>query len=85
MVDLERFVPAYERGRLAGLRVKRGARFTTGEVIGSVNAFNHVHLNVGWPGEEHNPLVFRSPSGQAIIVPMRKQRGRSSATKPFMV
>jgi hypothetical protein len=24
-----------------------------------VNAFNHVHLNVGWSGEEHNPLRFR--------------------------
>ena len=69
MVDLERFVPAYERGRLAGLRVKRGARFTTGEVIGSVNAFNHVHLNVGWPGEEHNPLVFRLVQFEDTIPP----------------
>ncbi len=41
------------------MRAKRGAFFGTGEVIGSVNAFNHVHLNVGWSGEEHNPLHFR--------------------------
>ncbi len=58
--DPRRFVPNYDpRGRLAGIRVKRGARFRSGEVIASVNPFNHVHLSVGWPGEEHNPLRFR--------------------------
>jgi murein DD-endopeptidase MepM/ murein hydrolase activator NlpD len=40
------------------IRVKRGARFRTGDVVGSVNRFNHVHLNVGWPGHEYNPLRF---------------------------
>jgi sugar lactone lactonase YvrE len=55
-----RFVPVRDSGgALAGMRVKRGARFTTGEVIATVNGFNHVHLNVGWPGEELNPLAFR--------------------------
>jgi hypothetical protein len=69
MVDLERFVPTYERGSLVRLRVKRGARFTTGDVIGSVNAFNHVHLNIGWPGEEHNPLGFRLVRFEDTIPP----------------
>jgi sugar lactone lactonase YvrE len=60
LYDRTRFVPHYDdRGRLAGIRVKRGAHFTTGDVVASVNAFNHVHLTVGWPGEEHNPLQFR--------------------------
>jgi sugar lactone lactonase YvrE len=60
LVDAERFVPTYDdTGRLIRLRVRRGARFTTSEVLGTANAFNHVHLNVGWPGEEHNPLRFR--------------------------
>jgi hypothetical protein len=48
-----------DAGRIVLVRAKRGARFITGETIGTVNAFNHVHLNVGWPGEEHNPLRFR--------------------------
>lgn len=48
-----------ERGHLTRVRVKRGARFHAGDVIGSVNRFNHVHLNVGWGGEEYNPLLFR--------------------------
>ena len=47
-----------ERRKLTGIRVKRGARFAAGETIGTVNPFNHVHLNVGWPGEELNPLQF---------------------------
>lgn len=56
----DRFAPVYDAAHtLVGMRVKRGARFTAGEVIGSVNSFNHVHVNVGWPGEELNPLAFR--------------------------
>lgn len=59
-LDTNRFVPAHgDDGTLVGLRVKRGARFSSGDLIGSVNRFNHVHMNVGWPGEEHNPLDFR--------------------------
>ncbi len=59
-LDPERFAARYdEAGKVLGVRVKRGARFGTGEMIGSVNRFNHVHMNVGWPGEELNPLDFR--------------------------
>jgi sugar lactone lactonase YvrE len=60
LVDRARFVATRdEAGRLVRVRVKRGAHFNTGDVVGSVNAFNHVHLNVGWGGEEYNPLLFR--------------------------
>lgn len=60
ITDAARFVATRdERGRVTRVRVKRGARFHTGDVIGSVNRFNHVHLNVGWGGEEYNPLLFR--------------------------
>jgi sugar lactone lactonase YvrE len=60
IIDADRFVPAYsDEGAMIRMRVKRGARFGTGEPIGTANAFNHVHLNVGWPGEEYNPLLFR--------------------------
>jgi hypothetical protein len=60
LLDTARFVGAYdESGRMSGVRVKRGARFSTGDAIGTANSFNHVHLNVGWPGEEYNPLLFR--------------------------
>jgi sugar lactone lactonase YvrE len=58
--DPARFVATYDgtTGKVARIRVKRGARFRTGDVVGSVNRFNHVHLNVGWPGQEYNPLRF---------------------------
>jgi hypothetical protein len=60
VLDPGRFVAAYDTGgRMVHMRVKRGARFTTGEPIGTANPFNHVHLNVGWPAEEYNPLLFR--------------------------
>lgn len=59
ITDPSRFVPTYDdTGHMVHMRVKRGARFSTGDAIGTVNAFNHVHLNVGWPGEEYNPLRF---------------------------
>ena len=58
--DQTRFVATRdESGQVTRMRVKRGARFLTGERLGSVNAFNHVHVNIGWPGEEFNPLLFR--------------------------
>ena len=46
-------------GRAGYVRIRRGARFEPGDPIGTVNAFNHVHLNAGWPGEELNPLHLR--------------------------
>ena len=53
----DRFVHAYDdEHQLAQTRVKRGSRFRAGEPIGTVNRFSHVHLNVGWPGEEINAL-----------------------------
>jgi sugar lactone lactonase YvrE len=74
--DPERFVAAYdETGRITGMRVKRGARFVTGEVIASVNAFNHVHLNVGWAGEELNPLRFRIPHFEDSVPPTIARNG----------
>jgi sugar lactone lactonase YvrE len=68
--DDTRFAGSYdETGRLIGIRVKRGARFATGDVVGTVNAFSHVHLNVGWPAEEHNPLLFRLVQFEDTVPP----------------
>jgi DNA-binding beta-propeller fold protein YncE len=76
LFDLSRFVPTYdERGKLRDLRVRRGARFSAGEVVGTVNAFNHVHLNVGWSGEEYNPLDLRLVQFEDSVPPMIAPRG----------
>ncbi len=60
MVEHDGFVAGFDSaGKLARVRVRRGTRFAAGDVIASVNPFNHVHLNVGWAGEEVNPLGLR--------------------------
>jgi sugar lactone lactonase YvrE len=76
VLDTSRFVATYDdTGRMVLMRVKRGARFTSGEPIGSLNAFNHVHLNIGWPGEELNPLKFRLVHFEDTVRPRIAPRG----------
>jgi sugar lactone lactonase YvrE len=76
LLDANRFVPTFdERGALIDVRLKRGARFSTGEPIATVNRFNHVHLNVGWPGEEHNPLRFRLAQYEDTVPPTIRRGG----------
>lgn len=43
-------------GKLNGVRVPRGAKFTAGEALGTLNSFNHVHLIAGRIGAEMNAL-----------------------------
>jgi DNA-binding beta-propeller fold protein YncE len=47
-----------EAGSALRVRVRRGTRFQLGDPVGTVNRFNHVHLNVGTPGREVNPLLL---------------------------
>ena len=76
MFDDDRFAPVYDdSGTLTGMRVKRGARFAAGEAIGTVNRFYHVHMNVGWPGEEHNPLHFRLAQFEDTVAPTIARAG----------
>ncbi len=70
LLDAGRFVPTHEGPALTDLRVRRGARFAAGDVIGTVNGFNHVHLNVGWAGEEFNPLDFRLVQFEDSVPPV---------------
>ena len=69
LLDSSRFVANYDGRKLMRLRVKRGARFAAGDLIGTVNRFNHVHMNVGWAGEEHNPLRFRLVRFEDTVAP----------------
>ena len=48
-------------GKPARVRVRRGTHVAAGDMIGSVNRFRHVHLNVGPPGEEANAAAGRPP------------------------
>jgi hypothetical protein len=70
LVDPERYLPVYdEGGTLVRVRVRRGTRFDTGDPVGTVNRFNHVHLAVGPPGEEINPLLMRLPRFDDRVAP----------------
>ena len=72
----KRFVATLsEAGEVVAIRLKRGARFATGDVIGTVNGFYHAHLNVGWPGEELNPLRFRMVGFEDTVPPTIAPRG----------
>ena len=47
---------------MSGVRVRRGTRFKAGDIIGTLNAMNHVHLIAGPSGDEMNAL-------DALILP----------------
>ena len=63
MFDDPRFTPVYDgTGKLVRVRVKRGTRFKPGDAVGTINKMWHVHMNIGPPGGEINPLSL-SPIG----------------------
>jgi hypothetical protein len=56
-LDPARFVPVRDdAGKLVRMRVRRGARFAVGDVLGSINQMAHVHLWMGVSGYGLNPL-----------------------------
>ena len=63
LFSASRFVPVTDdSGKLGRIRVRRGTRFNSGDSLGTINRMYHVHLNLGPPGAEINPLSL-SPVG----------------------
>src|SRR6185503_17102227 len=62
MFDDSRFIEIKNDEKLSRVRIKRGTRFKVGDALGTVNRMYHVHMNVGPPGAEINPLSL-SPVG----------------------
>jgi sugar lactone lactonase YvrE len=57
MFDDSRFIPVNNaEGKLERVRIRRGTRFRSGDALGTINKMYHVHMNVGPPGGEINPL-----------------------------
>jgi len=50
-----------DAGKTVRVRLRRGTRLKVGNALGSVNRMYHVHLNLGPPGAELNPLGLRFP------------------------
>ena len=62
-------------GRPNRVRVQRGTRLPSGAVIGTINRFQHVHLNVGVAGEEGNALLAGLPGVVDTVPPIIPRRG----------
>ena len=76
MFDDDRFVPVNDAdGKLARVRVKRGTRFKRGDAVGTVNRMYHVHMNVGPPGGEINPLTLSPVGFKDDVVPTIEKDG----------
>ena len=69
MFDDPRFIPVHNgEGKLVRVRVRRGTRFRPGDAVGPINTMYHVHMNVGPPGGEINPLSL-APVGFKDDIP----------------
>ncbi len=54
---------------MKGIRVRRGAKFKAGEVIGTLNAMNHIHMIAGPSGDEMNALAALVLPGVRDTIP----------------
>ncbi len=71
-----RFVPVNDaQGKLARVRIRRGTRFQPGEAVGTINKMYHVHMNIGPPGGEINPLSLSPIGFQDNIAPVIEKDG----------
>lgn len=57
------------RGKPERVRVRRGARFATGDTLGMVNGMAHVHLDYFRQGGALNPLTLPFPGLRDTIAP----------------
>jgi len=74
--DDPRFIKVNDAaGRLASIRIKRGTRFQVGDALGTVNKMYHVHLNIGPPGGEINPLSLSPMGFSDTIAPIIEKDG----------
>jgi streptogramin lyase len=59
MLDTNVFIPVRDGGgKVARVRLRRGTRLRVGQALGTINRMYHVHMNLGPPGAELNPLAL---------------------------
>ncbi len=69
-LDPARFVQVLdEAGKLQRVRVRRGARFAAGDVLGSINPTAHAHLWMGVSGYGINPLLLQLKDFRDTVPP----------------
>ncbi|MFN2481835.1 MAG: NHL repeat-containing protein [Pyrinomonadaceae bacterium] len=70
------FVEVRDReGKLVRVRVRRGTRVRVGDALGTLNRMYHIHLNLGPPGAELNPLALRFEGFSDLVSPKIERDG----------
>jgi sugar lactone lactonase YvrE len=62
-------------GRVARVRVRRGTRVHVGDALGTINRMFHVHMNLGPPGAESNPLALPFADFKDSVAPRIERDG----------
>ncbi len=79
MFDDPRFVQVDEGEgkdrKITRVRIRRGTRFHPGDAVGTVNRMYHVHMNIGPPGAEINPLMLAPVGFTDDIAPLINKDG----------
>lgn len=76
MFDDPRFIPVNDaEQKLARVRIRRGTRFRQGDAVGTINRMYHVHMNIGPPNGEINPLSLAPVGFVDSIVPTIEKDG----------
>jgi hypothetical protein len=63
------------QGELNGVRVRRGSRFMVGDVVGTLNQLNHVHLNLGPWNAQANLIRFPIVEFKDTVPPVIEPHG----------
>ncbi|HKY45143.1 MAG TPA: NHL repeat-containing protein [Pyrinomonadaceae bacterium] len=76
MFDDPRFIPVNDaEQKLARVRIRRGTRFRQGDAVGTINRMYHVHMNIGPPNGEINPLSLAPVGFVDSIAPTIEKDG----------
>jgi sugar lactone lactonase YvrE len=62
-------------GKVVRVRVRRGTRLRVGDALGTINRMYHVHLNLGPPGAESNPLALPLAGFTDTVAPRIERDG----------
>lgn len=64
-----------EGGQVVRVRVRRGTRVGVGDALGTINRMYHVHMNLGPPGAQSNPLALPLAGFTDTVAPRIERDG----------
>jgi sugar lactone lactonase YvrE len=70
------FIPVRDaEGKVSRVRLRRGERVRVGDALGTLNRMYHVHMNLGPPGAELNPLALPFKDFSDAVAPRVERDG----------